>query len=267
VKYAASPQDWDKVVAVCKQAGRIGFDTETYGHDIRKTSAPHRARIHVWSLAVPTPKLSPRGFHRARGVMLPAAALEYFPVIELLEDPDVVKLAHNLPHDHHSVANHGITLGGGEDTLHRARLMFPEEASHSLKPLLEFKTGRRVITFEDVVSEPNEVKVVKSHRRRECTCGTPKCRRHKTQETTHPDGTVTVVEHIRAMVEWTEETTKVRGIREMPLESIVPGHPRFDLLTRYAIQDAEGVLELDEYMTCVEPRVMKERGDVEIPWT
>ena len=252
MQYADTPAAWDRVVAACRRAGRVGFDTETYGHDIRSTSAPHRARIHVWSLAVSTGKLHPRGFYRAKGVMLPAAALEYRPLVELLEDPGVVKLAHNLPHDVHSARNHGIVVAGGIDTLPRARLTLVDELSHSLKPLMERKLGRTVITFEQVLTEPNVIEVSRRTKRRVCSCGADACRLRKGHEKS------VVVD------EWTEWV--VRGTRLMPLESVVPGHERFDLLTRYAIQDAEGVLELDGYLDRAELHYLRQRGDVEIPW-
>lgn len=185
--------------------------------------------------------------------MLPAAALEYRPIVELLEDASIIKLAHNLPHDAHSVRNHGIVLGGGIDTLPRSRLILVDEFSHSLKPLMENKLGRTVITFKEVVTVPNEVTVVKRTKHKACVCGATPCRKR---------GPL----HVRA--KWTLFSPQqvIRGTRELPLETIVPGHFRFPLLTKYSIQDAEGVVELDEYLVRAEVWAMKRRGDVVVPW-
>lgn len=252
MEYADSPAAWDKVARVCRKAGRVGFDTETFGHDIEDTSAPHRARVHVWSLAVRIDKMHPRGFRRTKGVMLPAAALEYPALVDLLEDPSVIKLAHNLPHDQHSVRNHGIRLGGGIDTLPRARLVLTDEVSHSLKPLMERKLGRTVITFKDVVGEMYDRAVAVKQREKGCVCGATPCRRRGPQ-------------HVR--VKWTRFRVKyVPTYREIPLQEIVPGHYRFPLLTKYSIQDAEGVLELDDLLDRAEVWAMKKRGDVVVPW-
>lgn len=253
MEYADSPAAWDKVARVVDKARRAGFDTETYGHDVRKSSAPHRARVHVWSLAVSTDIKHPRGFRRAKGLMLPAAALDYRPIIEVLENPEIIKVAHNMPHDAHAVGNHGIKLRGGLDTLPKARLILVDESSHSLKPLMERKLGRRVITYEDVVEEPNDVVVVKKKTHKACICGATPCKRRGPQ-------------HVR--VRWKTFTPKIeiRGTRDIPLQTIVPGHPRFPLLTRYAIQDAEGVLELDDFLVREEVYVLRKRGEVPVPW-
>lgn len=253
MQYADSPAAWDRVVEVCRRAGKVGFDTETYGHNIEDTSAPHRARVHVWSLAVRTGAIHPRGFRKAKGVMLSAAALEYRPIIRLLEDEEVIKLAHNLPHDQHSVRNHGIRLRGGIDTLPKCRLVLTDEVSHSLKPLMERKLGRKVITFKEVVAVPNEVVKVKVTKHKACVCGTEGCRR---RGPAHP------------RVKWRKFTPErvIKGLRNLPLESIVPGHFRFPLLTVYAIQDAEGVLEIDDYTDRAEVWTLRQRGDVDVPW-
>jgi hypothetical protein len=185
--------------------------------------------------------------------MLPAAALEYKPIIELLEDASIIKLAHNLPHDAHSVHNHGIVLRGGVDTLPLARLILTDEHSHSLKPLMERKLGRQVITFEQVVEVPNEIVIVKRQKHKGCVCGTVSCRKRGPQ---HP------------RVKWTtfHPEQVVRGMRELPLYEIVPSHFRWPLLTRYSIQDAEGVAELDDYLVKAEVWAMRKRGDVPVPW-
>lgn len=250
MRYAATAADWDRVVAICRAAGKVGIDSETYGHDILKTSAAHRARIHVWSLAVKTQVKHARGFFRASGVMLPVEALEHRPVVELLEDPEVVKLAHNLPHDHHAFRNHGITLRGALDTLPRARLTLTDEASHGLKPLMERCLMRQVTSFEDVLREPNVVTVVRRKVEKGCICGAqPWCKRRG-------------VNHVRVTWKRFHPELLTRGTRLMRLEDVRPGHPRFELLTSYAIQDAEGVLELEDYLN------RRDKAPVaEVPWS
>jgi hypothetical protein len=209
----------------------------------------------VWSLAVPTSELHPRGFRRAAGVTLPGEALTYGPLRGVLEDPDIVKPAHNAPHDWHAARNAGVHVRGLVDTLPWARVALPEWAGfpgHGLKELARRLLGRDMTEYKDVLSEPNVVPVTRTHRVTRCLvegvpCWYPApCRRrgaHKREVST---------------VETTEYVT--RGTRLMPLESVVPGHPRHATLVGYAAQDAEAALELWQLLG------RQTVAPVEVPW-
>lgn len=241
--YLDTPEQWDELVARCRKAGLIGLDTEFYNVDVRKQSCVGRAKIHVWSVAIRTTKMSPRGYHRARGWVLPAAALEYPPIRAMLEDPAVKMGIHNQPVDDHAMANHGIKLRGAINTLDLSRWTWPElipqkggAGGFDVKSLMRSKLGYEpVCEFLDVVRyrDIDRIEKVKKTKVNVCSCGEPGCRKRKGHEKT-----ATVVEEL-VVVE--KEVTK-----EYPLESIVPGHERFDLLCDYAAVDAIAAVELLE---------------------
>lgn len=237
--YAATPEQWDKAVAVCRRAGICGLDTETFGHDIEKTSAPYRAQVHVWSLGVLSPEVHPRGHHIASGVVLPGAALLHPAVRLLLEDPAVSKVAHNAPHDVHSIRNHGIVVRGWVDSLPRARVMFPDWPRHGLKTMCRV-VGRQLRKYEDVLT----MEVEESRPCMVCVCLDPLCkRRSKT--------------HYRI-----PSTKMVKVMKLQPLESVVPGHPLWAELLEYAAEDAITAMELWDYMDhCVAPTPLPP-----VPW-
>lgn len=58
------------------------------------------------------------------------------------------------------------------------------------------------------------------------------------------------------MHRWYEEV--VRGTRLIPLETVVPGHPRWERLVPYAGVDAELAIELDQIL-------LRELGRLERP--
>lgn len=229
--YADGPEAWNKVVAAVRAAGICGLDTETYGHDIRKTSAPYRARIHVWSLAVLTPKLHPRGHHIAAGVVLPVVALDYPPIREMLEDPTVKKVAHNAPHDIHSMKNHDIEVRGWVDSLPWARVLLTDFLRHGLKTLCCL-VGRRLCKYKEVVSMLMDVPV----NGRGCSCGVEGCKKKTSRKGVHER--VDVVRYVEKIV-------------ELPLETIVPGHALWLGLVEYAAEDAVVAIELFDYMSNV----------------
>jgi hypothetical protein len=232
--YAGTEADWDRVAARLFRAAEagepIGLDSEFFGLDVTKEScAGGRARIHVWSVAVFTGKLSPRGHRRAAGVTLPAAALEHPGLVTLLEDPGLVKAVHNLPVDHHALATSGVRLGGGVNTLSIARWVWPGRAADGsgfgLKSLMRPILGRTPIgDFRDVLSLPATTWEMENKKR---------VRGLWRKE--WPDGSIT----------W---------MREHPLQEVHPeregpgfvwrAHPLWDRLVPYAAEDAECALEL-----------------------
>lgn len=241
-RYAAEQADWWKVADICYNApdGIIGLDTETYGHDITESTAPHRAKVHVWSLAVRTATYHPYGHHVAAGVVLPAAALVDPVIRALLEDPLVFKVAHNAPHDIHSIGNHGVSLRGCRDSLPRARVIYVDEPRHGLKSLCG-KVGRSLTPYETVLAGV----VDREFQAKQCECGEFKCMKRKRGH---------------EMKKLTTVVRQVPGV--MPLESVVPGHPTWEALLDYAAEDAVTALELWESMDGVTPITLPE-----IPWT
>lgn len=244
-RYAATKEEWHKVVDVCFNApdGIIGIDTETYGHDIEESTAPHRARVHVWSVAVRSATYHPYGHRVASGVVLPAAALVDPVVRALLEDPLVFKVAHNAPHDIHSIGNHGVTLRGCRDSLPRARVVYVDEQRHGLKSVCS-KVGRTLTPYEVVLAGM----VDKTFMAKQCECGKFQCLKRK------------VGHEVKTLV---PVVRSVPGV--LPLESVTPGHSSWDKLVEYAAEDAVTALELWEAMDLALKSKPLELP--EIPWT
>lgn len=208
----------------------MGWDTETYGHDVKTSSPAFRAVVDVWSLALRTPEVSPRGYHMARGCVLPREALERGPLRAVLQDPGVVKVAHNARHDLHAAENHGVIVRGVRDTLETARLVWPardgERISYNLKALRVSVLGKDGRDGFKALTAPSTRTIQVPCRR--CVCGDPGCRRRKA-----PHSQV--------------ETTKDKTVNEpCPIEAITPGHPRWAAKLAYAAEDAVDALELAE---------------------
>lgn len=237
--YLDAPEQWDALARLLRKSGVCGLDTEFYGLDVRKESCVGRARVHVWSVAVRSASRSPLGFLRARGWVLPASALEFPALVAVLEDPSIRKAVHNQPVDDHALHNHGVDLKGCINTLDLARWVWPElisQGGFGLKNLMSVKLMRDPIAeFKDVVGydyrEEYTVEQLKSVT--VCSCGEPGCRKRKGHEKSKELELHPVVRERR-----------VKG--EHPLESIVPGHERWDLLVDYAAEDAVAALEILE---------------------
>lgn len=237
VDYLDHPDQWDELARRWRAAGVGGLDTEYHGVPDDK-SPVGRSRVHVWSVALPTGRDSPLGFRVARGWCLPAAALDCAPLRRVLEDPAVTKAVHNQSVDHHALRNHGIELAGGVNTLGLIRWAAPgiinQPGRFRLKALMVSLLGRPpVATFKEVVSYERDVEVRtwKDVDTLVCSCGVPKCRKRT--------GHVRLLETERVEV---VKTKLERGV--YPLESIVPGHERWDLLVRYSLEDAVAALNL-----------------------
>ncbi len=242
--YLDTPAQWDALAAILERTSIVGLDTEFYGLDVRKESCVGRARIHVWSIAVRTSAESPLGFHRARGFVLPLNAALHTGLRDALEDPTLVKCVHNQPVDDHAFHNHGVDLQGCVNTLGLARWVWPglvTRGGFGLKNLMQAKLNRAPIAeFKDVVGWERTVQVEKWRTSLEtrCACGVEGCRKRKAEGTlSHEKGTVEVTS-----VSYRDK----REVGEFPLESITPGHERWDLLVRYAAEDAVAALEIEE---------------------
>lgn len=253
--YLHTPKQWNQLAALCRQKKVIGVDTEFYNVDPAKQSTVGRARIHVWSIAVRTGKLDPRGYTRCRGWMLPAAALDYGPLREVLEDPSIAKELHNQSVDDHSFKNHGITLRNARDTLNYVKWKRPElinlPGRFKLKNLMWALLRKRpVCTFKELVSDVRTIQIAYEKERTVkgcCTCGVEGCNKRKPTVAMGPGGIPKVTPHVRD--KWKEPYTAYRSKQEKfkhQLQDIVPGHARWELLIKYAIEDAVCALQVAE---------------------
>jgi hypothetical protein len=252
--FLSRPAQWDKMVELVRAAGVCGFDTEFYNVDPSKQSCVGKARIHVWSIAIRTGQMGPRGFTLCRGWCLPAAALLHPPIKALLEDKSIRKMVHNQCVDQHSLLNHGIILRGGLNTLGYVKWKRPELINtvgrFKLKSLMMSLLGREpVCAFKDVVTDTRIVQVPRISKRKVkgCFCGLPKCRIRKTTYSTNDEGEQFAEPHTKetSIVHVTKMRDKVEEF-EHALESIGPGHPRWDLLVEYSIEDSVAALQIAE---------------------
>jgi hypothetical protein len=88
-------------------------------------------------------------------------------------------------------------------------------------------TFDQVVSYERVVTVSTWKKVTSKH----CECGEPGCRKRKGHDKYE------VTEDVEVLREKTE-----RG--KYPLESIVPGQERWDLLVKYSLEDAVAAMEV-----------------------
>lgn len=241
--YLDKPEQWDAVVKACYEKKIVGIDTETYGHNVKTSTPAYRAKVDVWSLALFTTKLHPRGYHVARACVLPLEAALYGPMKGMLESQEVLHVFHNAHHDQHSLANHGIEIGAVFDTLDAVRLLWPGmDEGYALKPLRSSILGKPVREgFKKKgkdgspgLTDPLEVKYTVLREVKVCACSVDGCR--KTEKKWGAD-------HHKTLVN--EEVEKVRK-EECPIESIVPGHVRWTRKLDYAGDDAADGLELYE---------------------
>lgn len=236
------PDAWDTLARCLRDAGTVGLDTEFYGLDVRKQSCVGLARVHVWSVAVRTAARSPLGFARARGWVLPAAALVHPSLKAALEDASVTKCVHNQPVDDHAINNHGVRLAGCVNTLGLARWVWPglvTGGGFGLKNLMVMKLRRNpVCEYVDVVNDERTIQIVKttSVKITRCGCGVAKCKKRR------PADLHAKVKTTGLLAETVDKIEKYQHT----LESIVPGHDRWELLVRYAGEDAVAALEIEE---------------------
>lgn len=237
--YLSTPEQWDKLVRAIERRGVMGLDTEFYGLDIKKESTVHRAKIHVWSIAIRSKTFDARGYTKAVGFVLPVEALEHSGIRKILESRNILKAVHNQPVDAHALANHGVQLWGALNTLNLCRWVWPEMnkvPGYTLKSLMQTKLGRDPIcTFKELVSyvyyEP--VEKWKQVKRNVYSCGRDSCRKRNCHSKS------VVLEKVSYIREYKRKS-------EYPLESIIPGHPRFNLLVDYSAEDAVAAIELLE---------------------
>lgn len=242
-RYAETPADWDKVARVLNSAPYFGWDSETDGHDVQKSTPAFRARVHVWSVAVPTSSVHPRGHKIAVGMVLPEAALEYRPIREALENPANLKPAHNSPHDEHTFLNYGIRVANVVNTLPLAKLHYRRQLRHGLDALCHI-INREKRKFKEVLSMPRMVEVKKVDKT--CVCGDLECKE-----------SARLKAHRRIKTEYF--VMEQRGMQRVELRDVTPGHPLWEPLVDYALEDAVMAAELLSHMWDVV-------GDAKPPW-
>lgn len=108
-----------------------------------------------------------------------------------------------------------------------------------MKNLMLVKLRRPPICeYRDVVDDVRQIEVrrLKSVERGACSCGVEGCRKRKPAES-----------HVKSRVKQEIEEVKVKDEKyQHPLQSIVPGHKRWELLVKYAAEDAVAALEIEE---------------------
>lgn len=234
VFYANTDAEITRVVEAANRSldrgDALGYDSEFFGVDIGKQSCFARSQLHLCSLAVKRHpyQLAPRGYHVADAAVFSRRSLERPDFVKLLENPGP-KAVHNLPVDAHTLANAGITLGGGVNTLAMARWAWPERArglGFTLDALGQDLVGAgKTEDFRELFRvEVTEYRVT-TRREKVCECG-QKCGRRSTTpgHTRHEE--VVETRHPKLVM------------RDIPLESVVPGHPLWPRAINYAAQDA-----------------------------
>lgn len=252
------PAKWPVLADRLRAAGEFGIDTETYGQP-DKTSPQHRAKVHCWSVGLLTNQRSPRGYSKAVGVVLPAAALECAELLAVLADPSVRKWAHNAPHDYHSLRNMGVGIEGLEDTLQWARVALPGMLDYGLKGMERWALGKpERDTFLQVVTHPVEVVRVTTRKERRCVCGKVPCRARSTSEwwdqklgwfRLHEREDVVIPTEHKRMVDVRWDVT-----------DFVPGHERWLQWLAYSLADAVSGIEIVSYLRSRKP------AKVRYPW-
>lgn len=259
--FFADSDRWDKVAdALQRSSDRgdfVGADSEFYDptgpYDIRKQSpAGGRTRVHMWSVAVKRwpHVLHPRGYHVTDTAVLLGGALQHPRLRQWLES-DAPKVYHNRDVDAHAQFGSGIVLGGSIDSLARARWVWPHRARGSgfgLDSLGWDLLGiGKAASFEEVFTEEvDEVVRTKVVEAKFCLCGVFKCRARKF--------------HHKAVVR--EEIPVVRRVtKDIPMETVVPGHRKFNVACEYAARDAW-------LGAAIEDRILAEmRREVPYPWS
>lgn len=146
---------------------------------------------------------------------------------------------HNKSVDEHALANHGIRLRGGINTLGLIRWARPglinSPGRFKLKALMEVLLHRTPTfpSFKHAMYYEREVFVStwKTVTKKVCDCGTPGCRKR--------------TGHVKWEDEALVEVVKAKTEKgHYNLWDVVPGHPRWELLVQYALDDAVAAVEI-----------------------
>lgn len=267
-------KEWDELVRILEKKRIFGLDSEFVGVDFKAgDSCVNKAEIHVWSVGVLTDQLHPRGYHVAKGAVLSRRALQYDPIRKLLEDPAILKPAHNSNVDVHAFYNAGVDVQGIINTLGLARWMFPGRKTFNLDDLgTDYLGVGKTESFDDLFRRPNMITVIKEKTVKVCDCGVEGCRKRKGHVAddgtviTHNKTEITVQEEVDKQQGWYYEDQRIvvpAGYRVDGVIPVVdptsPGHPLWERYEAYARRDA--TLAMSFYDFC-----MRQNKQTEIPW-
>ena len=226
---------WGPVIEACHRLGIVAVDSETYGHDVTTSSPAHRAVVDVWSIALPTGELDPRGYERYRGAVLPAVALSHPGWVEVLESDDILKVLHNAGHDAHAFANHGVNMSNWVDTLDLLRLILPDRFKFDLKAAEVEVLG--------MPARPDYMGLVGTVERYEVRerlpCPLPQDEEHDPARCNRR-----TCGHQRPLV----VTVKERPGKPLAIEAIGPDHERWAAKLDYSAADSVGAGQLYSYL-------------------
>lgn len=235
--YVDSEAKWRKLVDyIYEHKEPIGLDSEFTDVDFDSgDNCVGRAKLDVWSIALGTGELHPRGYETARGYVLPRESLATFK--DLLEDESIIKAAHNSTVDVHTFFNDGVDVRGVVDTLHLCRFAYPGRFKYGLDVLSrEFLDESKFMSFNDLCSVPafktKQVKIKK------CACGEDGCRKRKASGGLSHDKYVII-----------EDVDVEHGTTTIPISDITHTSLRWNDKVEYAGQDAVLALELYDF-TC-----------------
>ncbi len=146
-RMAASREEADAAIGELKKHNRFAFDFETCDLD---TVSPRLAGISLcWNAheAVYIPFLS-----EGTPVLEPQDILNELK--PMLEDPDIVKVGHNLKYEYEVLQAFGITLRGVlRDSMIQSYLLDATLRQHSLDDLAPRFLGRNTITYKELVGD------------------------------------------------------------------------------------------------------------------
>jgi DNA polymerase-1 len=143
-------------IAMAREAGHVGFDTETTGLD------PMRADLVGFSLATAPGKACyvPLGHTSGSDDLFGSSALvegqiEIRTALEilkpLLEDPSVLKIGQNLKYDVLVMRRHGIRITSIDDTMLLSYALDGGKGNHGMDALSERHLGHTPLTFAQVI--------------------------------------------------------------------------------------------------------------------
>lgn len=236
--YVDTPEKWRKLAKYLETVEVFGWDTEFEGVDFGKgQSCVNRAKLDLWSVAVYDGGYSPRGFNTAKGYVLPPESLPYFKCV--LENPAILKPAHNSNVDCHCMYNAGVDVQGVINTLTLYRWIAPGKFLYGIDVLGEEYLGKgKTEGFSDIFEEDVIGTVTKLVDVKVCSCGVAGCRKRKGHE-----------KSVEVGYEYTE---KVIGTRIIPLHEVRPGHHLWTRYVDYAARDAVLALELYDYASTLD---------------
>ena len=243
--YLSTEAQWAGALERIERERVIGLDTEFYGVDFKEGhSCVNRAQVHVWSVAVLTGKMHPRGYRTATGAVLPREALPFFK--GMLEDPAITKVAHNSNVDVHALYNAGIDTQGIVNTLSLSRWTLPGRQRYGLDVLCQELLGAgKADHFNDIFRFQRTTVETRWKDVTHCDCGVSGCRKRRG--------------HMKTKVSEPYDVEVKDGWGFIPLESVVPGHPLWERLVVYAEVDAVRALELHD-------RLIRSKQEIEIPY-